>query len=814
MLVKRYRFRDFLLVPAARELYRGDGLVALPASAFDCLVYLVVHRDRAVGRDELISAVWGRVDVADTLLAQTIMRVRRSIGDSGSDGAIRTVARFGYRWAEETLEENEALEAAPEWRPHARMEAAQVTDDPAAIDPAAGAADAAHPHVAHVEEDPASTTSASGGTAPAAAQAPASSRRRIAIFVAACVLAFSLLSIAKWWTTQPSGALPSPDTAPPTLPADIATAPALVLPAQVPDSPDWRWLRVGLMDLLGDRLRLGGVPTAPSETVLSMLGADVAPDAAQLRIEPHASVADGQWRIRLQLRRGSESASVEAAAPDVLQAARAAADLLLVRLGHVPPGGGDLPRPLALEQLLQQTRAAILADQFDLARHLIAQAPPELQDAPELALRLAQIEHGQGDEAGAEARLQQVLERVPAAQPALRGRMLSALGAVRFRRGQTAAADAAYAEAIALLDTARDPLALGAAYSGRAAVAAANDNPTAAAADLGRARAEMEAAGDAFGLAQVDMNLGLIEAGQYRPAQAVRMLEDAEARIARIGAREELAYVRYALVGQHLQLLDVAKAEATLASVWPPEAHTGNVHLRHELQLARATLLANTGKLTEAETILRNLMDDAGALTDVRSSASARLVQLLVARGQHEAALAHADSIDTAGLAAANPDLYVIHASTRAAAQRALGRIAEAAATAGALSAWVDAHPTAWRRLHATLVRAEAAWADAHDAASLAQLADAYTQAEALAVPEDLAAAGEPYALALIASGELDRASTVAGRLGAWADADLRAAWVQTQLYRAQARVDAWQAGTERVLRLAGERALPPPAID
>ncbi len=64
-----YRFADFRLNPATRELQRGTELVALPPRAFDCLAYLVERRERAIGRDELIAAVWGKAEVSDTLLA-------------------------------------------------------------------------------------------------------------------------------------------------------------------------------------------------------------------------------------------------------------------------------------------------------------------------------------------------------------------------------------------------------------------------------------------------------------------------------------------------------------------------------------------------------------------------------------------------------------------------------------------------------------------------------------------------------------------------------------------------------------------------
>ncbi|HEY6545246.1 MAG TPA: transcriptional regulator, partial [Dokdonella sp.] len=109
-----YRFNDFLLDPATRELHERGDLVALPARAFDCLAYLVEHRDRAVGRDELIAAVWGRVEVSEALLSHTIVKLRRSLGDTGSEQRlIRTVPRFGYRWTGQvTLVEAPMLEPA------------------------------------------------------------------------------------------------------------------------------------------------------------------------------------------------------------------------------------------------------------------------------------------------------------------------------------------------------------------------------------------------------------------------------------------------------------------------------------------------------------------------------------------------------------------------------------------------------------------------------------------------------------------------------------------------------------------------------
>jgi DNA-binding winged helix-turn-helix (wHTH) protein len=100
--IVRYRFGAHVLDPARRELLRDGVPQALPARTFECLHCLIEHRDRAVGRDELVRAVFGRRDASDAQLAQIVLRARRAIGDDGhGQRAIRTVPRFGFRWAAE-----------------------------------------------------------------------------------------------------------------------------------------------------------------------------------------------------------------------------------------------------------------------------------------------------------------------------------------------------------------------------------------------------------------------------------------------------------------------------------------------------------------------------------------------------------------------------------------------------------------------------------------------------------------------------------------------------------------------------------------
>ncbi len=110
MRLVRYRFGAFVLDPAARELTRNGERIALPLKSLECVAYLLEHRQRAVGRDELVSAVWGRADVSDTVITQTLRRARKALDDAGDrQTVIRTVPGFGYRWVAEVEDVDAAV---------------------------------------------------------------------------------------------------------------------------------------------------------------------------------------------------------------------------------------------------------------------------------------------------------------------------------------------------------------------------------------------------------------------------------------------------------------------------------------------------------------------------------------------------------------------------------------------------------------------------------------------------------------------------------------------------------------------------------
>lgn len=98
-----YRFGPFRLIPGARRLERDGALVTLTPKAFDLLVALVMHRERALSKDEILSLVWSESIVEEANLAQQVLLLRRALADAGDH--VATIPRFGYRFTAEVVEE-------------------------------------------------------------------------------------------------------------------------------------------------------------------------------------------------------------------------------------------------------------------------------------------------------------------------------------------------------------------------------------------------------------------------------------------------------------------------------------------------------------------------------------------------------------------------------------------------------------------------------------------------------------------------------------------------------------------------------------
>lgn len=352
-----YRFGDFRLDPADRRLQRGGEDLALPLKVFKCLVYLVEHHDRAVSRDELIEQVWGSANLTDNVVAQTILQARHALGDTGeTQQYIETLRGFGYRWA--TPVEVEAAEGS--------------------------------------KGD--TVASLGGRMAPTAADARARARPIWFWLLPAILILCALISGALYLrqSTEPR----APDGPPaPRAEGEIV----LLLPVAVKAGTDHAWVRLGVMDLIATRLREAGQAMVPSDTVIALLrghSPESDPDeltrltattGAHLVLAAQAQVTGTRWTVSLHSLFGAQPPlTAVGEAHDVLEAARAAADRMVLGLGLTP--AAEPSTEPDLQKLLQQIEAARLDQQMDVARALVEAADPVLRRHPEVRFQSARIE--------------------------------------------------------------------------------------------------------------------------------------------------------------------------------------------------------------------------------------------------------------------------------------------------------------------------------------------------------------------------------------------------------------------------------------
>ncbi len=98
------RFSEFVLHRRTRRLTRASSTLLVGARAFDLLELLIAHRDRVVGRDEIMEVVWPDAVVGENNLNVQVANLRRILGAE----AIVTVPGRGLRFG---------LEVAPETAP-------------------------------------------------------------------------------------------------------------------------------------------------------------------------------------------------------------------------------------------------------------------------------------------------------------------------------------------------------------------------------------------------------------------------------------------------------------------------------------------------------------------------------------------------------------------------------------------------------------------------------------------------------------------------------------------------------------------------
>ncbi|MEO7326285.1 MAG: winged helix-turn-helix domain-containing protein [Dokdonella sp.] len=757
-----FTFRDCRIDLSTRELRRAGERVELSPKVFDCLVYLVERRQRAVGRDELVAAVWGKTEITDTLLGQTIMKARRAIGDSADEqNAIRTIPRFGYAWV-----------ALP------GKEADNEPTSPAAINTTARPMPLPRRFVA---------------------------RHMHWIALGAIAL---LASLWLWDRTADQGA-----------PTSSAPDSAAVLPIDVVAPEEWSWVRFGLMDAIATRLRDGGQPVVPSDNVVALTRVAGKDDGgvrdatgARFIVVSSATWNPSGWIVHLELRGDSTARSVDAHDADVLLAGRAAADRLLTMLGKTPPADAGDPQQWSDAKLLANAEAALLTDDLAGARRLLESSPAALQASPEVRLRLAKIDFRAGQLDTARQSLLDLLAATRAETDAvMRAKILDGLGNVAMREGRTDAAATYYGEAVSLLENHNAPAELGQAYMGRGLVAQTQLHADAARGDFSRARIMFELAGDRLALARVEANEGMLDASFDRYASAAPVLEQAAQRFERFGTLNELAVTTSAEVGAQLALLDPAAALLASDRAWKVRDRLANAGIRHALAINRALALDANGRRREAEELLNTVIAEADPQREKNVLAAGRsaLARLWLLSGRFH------DAIDPAlaalpGLAEGEDVRDRLAASlTAIRALRADGRSREAADQLHALERWATSMPDSSATLYARLARAEQLNVDKDATTAHAEYDRALDLAERGGVPTDIADVVISYGNVLIGEGDLQQASAVIGRATRWAERDFGCAMVRARLYAALGQADAWKNALATVRSLAGDRNIP-----
>ena len=110
----RFLFENQSLDAERRELVSAGESVPIEPQVFDVLLYLLEHRGRVVGKDELFDKVWDGRIVSESTLTSRINAVRRAINDTGKDQRLlRTVARKGFRFVGDVTVEQPAAAPIP-----------------------------------------------------------------------------------------------------------------------------------------------------------------------------------------------------------------------------------------------------------------------------------------------------------------------------------------------------------------------------------------------------------------------------------------------------------------------------------------------------------------------------------------------------------------------------------------------------------------------------------------------------------------------------------------------------------------------------
>ncbi|MGE5701776.1 MAG: response regulator transcription factor [Clostridia bacterium] len=96
----------FTLRLQERKLYKGETEIELTPKEFEIIRLLVENMDKAVSRDAILSAVWGKFYVGELKIVDVnIRRIRQKVEDDPSHPVtIETIWGYGYLWRGERHE--------------------------------------------------------------------------------------------------------------------------------------------------------------------------------------------------------------------------------------------------------------------------------------------------------------------------------------------------------------------------------------------------------------------------------------------------------------------------------------------------------------------------------------------------------------------------------------------------------------------------------------------------------------------------------------------------------------------------------------
>lgn len=794
-----YRFKDFDLFPDTRRLLHNGVDVTLGIRVFETIVYLVQNRHRAVGRDELLSAVWGRVDGGDATLAQAVLKARRAFGDDGNaQSTIRTVSRFGYQWVAPTSET--VVDVTPPMLAAAHVEPSRED--------------------AHGDED--SAVPASDAGTKSDPRASMRSRDRRLPFAALAAVAIAVVAIVAVQLRKPTL-----DTAvAPSTPVATGTVPGLVLvtPTKVHSmAADDGWMRLGVMSLSASAL--AGVPghaVVPDETTLAAV-AHAGPNAgvaalraatgAAIVIDSEANRVGEDWRLDATVFNADGSAEIVSAraADPVAAASRLARNLrdLLAPESNGDEGEAVSPDVLALAAHM---KAAILDAQNGRAIAMLDNAPKAVADAPQVVLLEAEALTQLGKPERAIDALRPLVDRgaVIAPPPRWLPDAWTALGDGELARGHPAEAEAYFRRAIQL-DAVAGRRSLGLAWRGLGISQIVRNDLDGAEQSYLRARLELEPIGDRLLLARVTDGLGYIATTRGRMADALMLYEQAAEMGAASGLNETELGSRLNIAQSHHYLLHHAVALDKLRALVPRIDAVDYPALHRFGAIAYVYALIETGAFVEARTELDRLNENApkDAATDAVVDVRLDEAEIHLALGDPKAAIPLAEAVRRDRDPQSAPDRPLEAAAVLLNAYLAAGDRKSAAALAADTATWSIANASAPARVRAHLALAHYA-ADARDAAAAL---DHYRQALALArdfgAPLVLRDAAVPYAEFQLAAGAVDVARATASVVGPYAEDDFEVALLMARVAvagRDDALARSYFAAAHR---LAGERWTP-----